>query len=362
MDVDGTTSLVTLTISAGSVFRFGANSRLAVGYYENLGALMVDGTAAAPVLFTAHADAPQPGHWWGIHVHSSVKAPSRISHATIEYAGVEPSPDDPYFIGAGNLNILGSQGQESAFVVNDVIVQKSSHSGFVLVESGVFGTGSARLTSRDNGTYPITLEADSIASVPPDAVFSGNAINAVEIKSGYASKTQTWPQLSVPYLVTNPNLLVGTPKPFPATTLTIAPGTTIRFAPGTALWVGYGDRTGVLDARGTQAAPIRFIADSAPAPRGYWRGLHFWNAKGSKLDYVTIANGGDAIGSYYGTVGDGNVNVYTEIGAFVTNSTLSQAKGCAVTVSNQVTSNILAGNTANDNGQNKQCLLKAAVE
>ncbi|OJH40298.1 hypothetical protein [Cystobacter ferrugineus] len=371
MKINGDKSLATLTISAGSVLRFGAKSLLYVGSKGFLGALVVDGTAQNPVLFTADSDQPKPGHWSGVNVMNKASNPGRISHATIEYAGEKPDSVQYPFAGPGNLTIFGDlfgvpEGANT-FVMNDVVVQKSSHSGIFLTNGGSLGMGSSRLTSRDNGTYPITLEADAVPTIPQDTVFTGNGTNVVEINNGDVTRTQTWSRLSVPYLITNPDMLVGVAAPFPAATLTIAPGTTILFAPGTALWVGFGDTRGSLSAKGTSAEPIRFVADSEPAPRGHWRGLHFWYAEGSQLDYVVVANGGNASGvsSSYGILGEGALNVYREIGPFVTHSSFSQAKGCAVTVSKgdrqnttPVTTDFFSpasNNSAGNNGSDTQC-------
>jgi hypothetical protein len=101
--------------------------------------------------------------------------------------------------------------------------------------------------------------------------------------------------------------------------------------------------------------------------RGYWYGLHFWKATGSRLDYVLVTNGGipDNSNPGNGVLGDGNVNVNREIGAFITNSSFMYAPGCAIRVADgyrsgttKVTTSFLDpayNNTATSNAGNRQC-------
>ncbi|HEX8437333.1 MAG TPA: hypothetical protein VF697_19630, partial [Archangium sp.] len=136
--------------------------------------------------------------------------------------------------------------------------------------------------------------------------------------------TQTWPNIGIPYVMTD-NVNVGSAS---SPTLTISAGTELRFGADLAFSVGSPGDSGTLIAVGTAEAPIRFIPDALSPTKGHWRGLHFWYAGGSKLDYVTVTHAGAA-----GSVGTGNVNVYRELGAFVTNSTFKNSSGCGITVS-----------------------------
>ncbi|MDC0713576.1 hypothetical protein POL68_34240 [Stigmatella sp. ncwal1] len=317
VDVSGTPT-PTLTLSAGVVLRFGRASALAIG--ENgLGELVVDGTAAAPILFTADAAAPQPGHWYGVHLQPRTSSSTRLSHVTIEYAGAERPAGRA---GRGNLNIYGnSAGGGARPILNNVIVQKSSHYGVFLQEDGAFGPGSALLTSRDNGGYAIALEGNFVGSIPQGGVFSGNAINAVEILYGGVRETQTWSNLGIPYVL-NETLEVGSAN---SPKLTLTPGTELRFALDKALIVGQ-TRPGTLSAEGTATAPIRFVPNTETPARGHWRGLYFWQAEGSRLDYTVVTHGGAL-----GNPGRGNVNIFRELGAFLTNSVLNDSLNCAVT-------------------------------
>lgn len=302
-----------LTISAGTMLRFGPDAALLVGWYGT-GGLIVDGTAAEPVLFTANSLNPQPGHWRGLHIVFEHVAPSRVSHATIEYAG---RGDGININRAANLNLYGENAEGGGTIVNDVIVRKSSGSGLFLGYGGYFGPGSARLTVRDNGGYAITAQPDSVGAIPTDITISGNSIDAVAIIEEVVRTSQAWPNLGLPYVLNGWSRVEAS--------LTLAPGTELRFAPDAGLEIGWGT-PGILIAMGTDEAPIRFVPDAVTPAKGHWNGLHFYNAEGSRLDHVVISHAGSTGGD-----GTGNVNVYREIGAFVTNSTLSNSSGCGIT-------------------------------
>jgi hypothetical protein len=307
-----------LTLSAGTVLRFGRDYGLYVGG-DFPGELIVDGTAASPILLTADSASPTPGHWRGVHLKHQSSGTSRISHATIEYAGASGS------VGTGNLNVYGNFGNGGARpVINNVVVQKGSEYGAYVVNDGAFGPGSTVLTARDNGSYAIGVEPNYVGSIPTGGTFSGNTPNAVEIPSGRVITTQTWPNLRIPYVV---NGLVNvssatTPK------LTLLPGTELRFGQGQGLSVGAEGQPGILLAEGTSEEPIRFVPNALTPTKGHWRGLHFWYARGSLLDHVLVTHAGAA-----GSIGTGNLNVYREIDYFVVNSTLSDSSGCGLTVS-----------------------------
>ncbi|MFL5352437.1 Ig-like domain-containing protein [Archangium sp.] len=314
LEVGNASAAPTLTLSAGTMVRFKSGASLRVGQ-TNPGGLSVDGTAAAPVLLTADSASPQPGHWQGVHIVYYASSPSHISHATIEYAGAVASGLE----GTGNLNLYGE------FVdlgpgtrLDHVVVRKSSQQGLYLGDGGNIGSGSTGLVVRENGGYAISANANFIGTIPADTAVSVNARDAVEALPNMYDP-QTWPNLGIPYVV---NVLIDV-----GGKLTLLPGTELRFAADTGLNVGADEGfPGAVIAMGTAQAPIRFVPDAATPTPGYWHGLHFWHAGESRLDHVTVTHAGAA-----STIGTGNVNVFREIGAFVTNSTLSNSAGCGIT-------------------------------
>ena len=310
----------TLTLSAGTVLRFGPNSGLFVGYDSAPGDLVIVGSAAAPVRLTA--DSAQPGGWKGVSLGEMSSAASRLTHAIIEYAGAPTAPDSASL---GSLLISGDRTDRVRPVIDNVTVQKGSGTGVFVGAGGAFGPSSTKLISRDNGGYAITVTPNEVGSIPANSLFSGNTQNAVRVNPGPIRTSQTWPNFGIPYVIIRSINVGAESNP----TLTLPPGTELRFEQGTGLWIGSDGVPGVLNALGTAEAPIRFVANAADPVKGQtWRGLSFWLADGSKLDHVSISYGG-----IVGQQGMGNLNVYREIGPFVTNSTFSESNVCGVTVS-----------------------------
>lgn len=333
----------TLTISAGTVVRFASGAMLRIGQMQP-GGLIVDGTEASPVLFTAHSTVPQPGHWKGVYLNYHPTSPSRVSYATFEYAGAS---DDGFF-GTGNLNLSAWEDPIGpGTVLQHVVSQKSSRAGFQLEPGGNIGSGSTGLISRDNGGYAITASPNYIGGIPTDTTLSGNGRNAVQVfGSNSLQYSQTWPDLGVPYVVTSNLTLLAA--------LTLPPGTEVRFSAGRGLAIGNSNGTaGSLTAIGTAQKPIRFVPDSAAPTKGSWGGLFFVQATESRLDHVIVSHAGST-----GSSPTGNVNVNSEIGAFLTNSTLSDSAGCGITRGSGVTTDFTLAtynNTFANNTGGAQC-------
>jgi hypothetical protein len=241
-----------------------------------------------------------------------------LSHATIEYAGAAGSE------GTGNLNLY--ENVEDTTIrptIDNVVVQKGSAYGVYALDAAGFSKESTRLTVRDNASAAIRIGVKSAGSIPADSSISGNTLNAVELTCCTVNTSQTWPNLGVPYIIDFDVSVASSGGP----TLTLMPGTEIRFGPGVDVQIGR-DQAGALIAVGTADAPIRFVPNTATPARGHWRGMHFWKAEGSKLDHVFVSHAGAE-----GSIGRGNVNLYNELGAILTNSTFTQSSFCGITIS-----------------------------
>ncbi|AKJ04106.1 Ig-like protein group 2 [Archangium gephyra] len=322
----GSSTTPTLTIPAGTVLRFGAGARLTVGNGGSTGTLpgelIVDGTATAPVLLTADAASPTPGHWWGVHMFPRSSSNTRLSHAIIEYGGGGDTD-------RANLEVFG---QGARPVINDVIVRKSLTYGAKLSSGGEFGPGSTRLSAHDNGSYAVFTEADEAGTLPTGGTFHGNGRDAVNIGYGGVGTTQRWPNLGIPYVISD-FINVGSASTTP--TLTLSPGTELRFRPEAGISVGADGRPGILWADGLvdvdNPRPIRFVPDTSTPTRGFWRGLHFWDATGSLLNLIVVTHAG--AGGPAPSIGTGNLNMYKDSGDNIVNSTFSDSAGCGITVS-----------------------------
>ncbi|WP_375765075.1 Ig-like domain-containing protein [Archangium gephyra] len=322
----GSSTTPTLTIPAGTVLRFGANAALTVGNGGSTGTLpgelVVDGTATAPVLLTADAATPAPGHWAGVIVYSRSSSNTRLSHAIIEYGG---GGDDE----RANLDVTDKGARP---VINDVIVRKSLTYGAKLAWGAEFGPGSARLSAHDNGSYAISVWANQAGTLPTGGTFHGNGHDAVNIPTGNVVTTQRWPNLGIPYVISD-FINVGSASTTP--TLTLSPGTELRFKPEAGMSIGADGQPGILRLDGYEDVdnprPIRFVPDTPTPTRGFWRGLHFWDATGSLINLALVSHAG--AGGPAPSIGTGNLNVYKDSGDNIINSTFSDSAGCGITVS-----------------------------
>jgi flagellar hook assembly protein FlgD len=303
----------TLTIQPGVVVKGNGGSQILVGYYDN-GALVANGTAAQPIVFTANGSTAA-GFWYGLRFGPIAGSPaSSLAYATVEYGGSA-------FYALGGITIL------AASPLLDHVTSRVHQYAGIKIENGTPTIASSSV--RDNaghGIYltgggatlsDVALVANSgvAVSAPAASQFSGmtglsatgNGTNAVEYRSGTISANRTWQTSAIPYVVTGDVFVEGTAAPV----LTIAAGNTIRFNSGGQIAVNYGNNGG-LAANGTASAPIVFTANGSTAA-GYWLGLFFGNAAGgtpSSMSYATIEYGGS---SGYGR---GGVTTYTGAPSF----------------------------------------------
>ena len=91
IDINGTEgadNITRLTIDPGVELRFNSGASLKVAYNGTAGALLAQGTAASPIIFTANSDSPSPGYWSGIYIYDAADdANCIISHSIVEYGG-----------------------------------------------------------------------------------------------------------------------------------------------------------------------------------------------------------------------------------------------------------------------------------
>lgn len=109
VDVDAT-----LTIEAGSTFKFGGDGILWFGYYSST-QLNAIGTIANPIVFTAWASSPAAGAWKGIVLDSYTASNSTLDYCEIRYAGKgsESTRAAAYARGVNGMTIKNSTFSDS---------------------------------------------------------------------------------------------------------------------------------------------------------------------------------------------------------------------------------------------------------
>jgi hypothetical protein len=126
-----------LTLEAGVTLRVSPQGRVSVSSDANgaaLGAIVANGTAAQPVVFTSAAATPAPGDWVGLYLAGIPDAADKLDFVHVEFAG-GPSLAKSFHCDAnGTLNeaedaailILGGQ-PASAFVTNSTISSSAAY-------------------------------------------------------------------------------------------------------------------------------------------------------------------------------------------------------------------------------------------
>jgi len=346
-----------LTVDAGVTTKFAAGTGLIIGYYVydqgqvnsvERGALTVNGTAGAPVLFTSLSGAT--GGWRGLAFGSATDyggLGSTMTYLTIDRAGESTTLGGSAPVTSGGL-MLWTTG--STFTVDHVTASNCANYGFYLNNStlsntfssatgnlgigfyalsssittqgalvqgnggtGVYLTGTNGLftssTINDNAGYGLdtiggspTISSNTITNNDSYAiryfignapVITGNTLGnnfnpGVEVTGGALTSNHTWSyQTGEPYFsVTGAEIVV-----YNLATLTVSAGVTTKFSSGTALTIGYHvyDQGQVNSVeRGklvvNGTAANRVLFTAKNGQSGGWKGLAF----GSATDYASL--------------------------------------------------------------------------
>ncbi|MFZ1986370.1 MAG: hypothetical protein WAU91_18310, partial [Desulfatitalea sp.] len=244
--IDGADAITTLTIEPGVEIRFNANTYLYIGAGSgNPGALVAQGTSAAPIRFTANTTNPAPGFWRGVQFQDTTHdATTRMEHCNVEYAGsvtygtyaVNIGDSAPIlvscqFANSGNYDLYYSG------TVGGAVANCTFSSGLNFA-----GTGQVAFdgnTVNWSNTYPVRLPADNVGAFVASTTFTGlDAGSALQVTGSYLTKDSTW-KASVPFAIATSLRLQGIDGADGITTLTIEPGAEIRFNANTYLYIGY---------------------------------------------------------------------------------------------------------------------------
>ncbi|HHV08797.1 MAG TPA: hypothetical protein GXX75_00770 [Clostridiales bacterium] len=140
-----------------------------------------------------------------------------------------------------------------------------------------------------NNNFPIKASPHSIGSLSMTSLILGNVNNFIQVADGkeiqtMITKSVTWNNLGVPYLVKNPISVNGG---MTEAILTLAGGVNLLFDKDTGMEIGK-TGPGSLITLGTVANPVIF--SSVLKQAGAWNGLHFFDQMGmsSKLEGMVL--------------------------------------------------------------------------
>jgi flagellar hook assembly protein FlgD len=300
--VGGVTTPAVLTIEAGVEVRVNTTNELSVNVNGLKGALVVNGTAQLPVLFTFNAatppspDPPLPGSWFGLRFGSTADAPqSTIRWATIEYAGwVNARRGGVHVEGGSPLlehvtlrrNAYAGMTSGGAPTIRDSTV--TSNAGPGLSAWAGAGLTMSTVTFTSNSGCAVSMSGNVPVLGAGNLTAAGNTEgDGICFPQGGVSESSSWARSNLPYILSGTFAIGGSHAPV----LTIAAGVTIKFNGGGQLFV---NNPGALQAVGTAAEPIVFTSNGAPI-KGAWNGIYLGSEASeptTKIAYATIENAG----------------------------------------------------------------------
>lgn len=262
----------TLTLKAGVKLVLGPEVAITVS--SDTGALVTEGTAASPVVFTGETQTR--GAWEGIVFDGSNNAINELRYALIEYAGNTSSDAKAAAL------VAKADSHGVALKLDHVSVRQSQ--GY-----GLRAAGTARLptfascTFTQNALGPALVDTNAVHQLSSDSVYSGNDVDRVFVDGRYVDGNVAWHDLGVPYVFMGVNIQ-------PQAVWTLEPGVTLEMRPQTRIDVGT-DAVG-FHAVGTTAKPITITGTEKT--NGSWDGIEFdTTLNGANLlDHCIIEYGG----------------------------------------------------------------------
>ncbi len=267
----------TLTVEAGTTIKMEPGAEISVG--QN-GGLTLAGTAGAPVTITSSKSTPAAGDWTEIDFYGdSIDASNVISHAVIEYAG-----------GTGTYGALWIDDGASV-EINNTTVRDSNGAGIFIDADDARLRGFVNNTIIDCAQEPIHARAGMVADIGA-GVYAPNGIDGIAIHGGAVTRTETWNDHGVRYLVASS---FSINPPAGTATLTVAAGVTLAMDASTTITVYDNGR---LILAGEDGNRLTVTSDEPSPSPGDWVEIDLYST-GNSFAYTDISYGG---GSTFGQV------------------------------------------------------------
>lgn len=289
VNIDGDTGQTAkLELAAGLELRFSEAGALVVGYY-NPGALVVQGSADAPVTFTAH-DKREAGGWGGIGVHG--KGEATIDQAVFEFGGRDEAAG-VLMVRGGGLGVTGSTFRSN--------------------KAGVSVDEAARVTGFTDNKFAATPVAALLAANQVAALAEGNGYDRdsrIKITGGAVKGKTVWHAQGVPIEWAGELYVDGE--------LTLEPGVMLLAQPDARITVGYYE-TAALISKGQLTALVTI--QPADTASGTWLGINLaGKSRGSSLANTLLV----------GVSSDVAINVDAGADAKLSGVTCSKCKNAVV--------------------------------
>lgn len=307
----------TLTIQAGVFLQFNQQAGLRVMD----GKLIVEGTAAQRVVFTAAV--PQPSYWYGVFFGPGDRG-SSLHYADFSYAGQGFSWYS--IIRVANLAVV-----DTSIHMDNCSFSYSGRNGIELdnSDSEVLACSFSNNGENENA-HDVRISDDSRPNVrnctfgsgqqyamrvPAQALpqIKNNQFNnrILLVHGGIVDASDTWEKQGASHYFVQLDVTVAGPA---APTLTISPGMTIKFDSGVGLYIGTITSTGALVADGT---PASILLTRAGTENDRWAGLFFdqmADTTKTVVKKVVLSYGGQGViwHRYQGDMRSfgGNINIF----------------------------------------------------
>jgi len=276
----------TLTIQPGTIVKFKDGAQIDIGYNESGSALIANGTAAAPILFTSYASTPKSGDWDALFFENGTASTSSLKFCKFEYGGGYSSS-----FGTINLN-------DCSISMDNCIVTNCKNYGITVDSDAEFDSFTNNVVNNTT-SHLIKMYPNSVHTIGAGNVFTSvNSSLGILVKGGtYKNVNDTWLAQTVPYIIDG-TLYVESNA---GSILNIQEGTTIAFTSGSQINVGYSSNTyGTIKAIGTSAKPIIFTSSVISKTPGDWDAIFLENGTSidTKFEYCKFEYGGGYSSSF----------------------------------------------------------------
>jgi len=257
----------TIVVEAGVELQFEPGSVLLVK--ENL---LVEGTAAEPVVFTSFNDVP--GDWLGVHLVEGANA--QLSNLLIEHGGE-----------AGFTNSVGANlfADDARLSLTNVTLRESTSYGLRFGNNNVIVDNFDRINISDNA-IAARVGVSSLDVLTSSTTLMGNTADRIDVEPVTSTADVTWPNTGFDYRIDGRYNFIGG-------SLTIDPGVVIKAAPSTELIVG---GIATLNLVGTADSPIILEADQLG--QGGWSGIVIQSDTLNTINHAVIQGAGGASPSF----------------------------------------------------------------
>jgi hypothetical protein len=271
-----------LTIAPGCSLKFNGDYEFYTGYTQP-GAIVAEGTAAAPIVFSTTANPKTPGSWSSVGVYYRSTSATSFDYCTFEYGGSSA--------GYGAFFV-----KDASAKVQHCTITQSASDGVMTNGDGRFAAFTGNTIS-SCGSHAVEMgNPEYVRTLGSGNIYSGNTNNDILVHNGTMTTTGTWLNQGVSYTLAG-DVKVEDASNSPV--LTIAPGTTVKLQADVELYCGYNQPGGII-ADGT-SGEITFTS-SVPSPsRGDWASISFYYraVSSSLLKNCRIEYGGSSYGNIY---------------------------------------------------------------